>query len=71
VNDEMKIFGRKRSWPNFEVLSLYSPEWTDKYYENLSQDSRSPGRDLNRKFLEYKAGILTTRLRRSAKLLVV
>jgi hypothetical protein len=33
--------------------------------KNLSQDIQSPGRDLNPVTPEYKAGVLTTRPRRS------
>jgi hypothetical protein len=35
-----------------------------KTTKNLSQDSRSPGRDLNPGPPEYEAGVLTTRPRR-------
>jgi hypothetical protein len=28
-----KGFGRKRSWPNFKVLSWYSPEGTEKNHD--------------------------------------
>jgi hypothetical protein len=38
-----KGFGRKQSWPNFNVLSWHSPGGTDKTTTNLNQDSRSPG----------------------------
>jgi hypothetical protein len=34
---------RKRSWPNFKLLSLHSSGWSEKNHENVSQDSRSPG----------------------------
>jgi hypothetical protein len=36
--------------------------------KNLSQDSRSPGRDLKPGPPEYEAGVLTTRPRRSVPL---
>jgi hypothetical protein len=39
--------GRKRSRHNFKVLSKHSPGVTEENHENLNQDSRSPGRDLN------------------------
>jgi hypothetical protein len=42
--------GRKRSWPNCKVLSRHSPGETA---ENLSQNSRSPGRDFNPGRPEY------------------
>jgi hypothetical protein len=37
-----KGFGRKRSRPNFKVLSRHSPGGTEVNLENVSQDSRSP-----------------------------
>jgi hypothetical protein len=55
-----KGFGRKRSWPDFKVLSQQSPGGTEKNYENLSQDSRSPSRDLNPRPLKHEAKVLTT-----------
>jgi hypothetical protein len=36
----------KRSWPYFELLLRHFPRGTEDNHENLSQDSRSPGRDL-------------------------
>jgi hypothetical protein len=45
------------------ILSYYLPGGTEKNYENLRQDSRSPGRDLNPWPSEYEAGLLTTRPR--------
>jgi hypothetical protein len=39
--------GRKRSWPNFKVLSRHLPGGTEENHENLSQDSRSPAESLN------------------------
>jgi hypothetical protein len=42
------------------------PGGTEENHENLSQDSRSPGRDLNQEHPEYKAGVLPTQPRRSA-----
>jgi hypothetical protein len=38
-----KGFGRKRSWPNFKVLSRYSPGGTEESHKKLNPDSRSPG----------------------------
>jgi hypothetical protein len=35
-------FGRKRSWPNFKVVSRHWPGETEKNHE-FNQDSRSPG----------------------------
>jgi hypothetical protein len=36
-------FSRKRSWPNFKVLSRHLPGGTDETHRNLNQDSRSSG----------------------------
>jgi hypothetical protein len=52
--------GRKQSSCNFKALSRNLPG-TDENHENLSNDSRSPGRDLNLGPPEYEAGVLTTR----------
>jgi hypothetical protein len=57
-----KGFVRKRSWPNFEVLSWYLPGGTE---ENRSQDGQSSGRDLNPKPPEFEAEVSITRTRRS------
>jgi hypothetical protein len=38
-----KGFGRKRSRPNFKVLSRHSPRGTEENTKILNQDSRSPG----------------------------
>jgi hypothetical protein len=38
----------------------HSPRGTETITKRLSQDSRSPGRDLNPGPYEYKAGMLTT-----------
>jgi hypothetical protein len=45
----------------FKVLSRNLPEGTEKNHENLSQDRRSPSRDLNPGPAEYETGVLTTR----------
>jgi hypothetical protein len=37
-----KGYGRKRSWPNFKVLSRHSPRGTKENHEKFNQDSRSP-----------------------------
>jgi hypothetical protein len=60
-----KEFERKRPQPNFKALSRHLHGGLRKNTKNLSQDSRSPGRDLNPGFPEYEAGVLATRLRRS------
>jgi hypothetical protein len=40
----LKGFGRKRSWPDFKVLSRHSPGGTEENTntKNLNQDSHSP-----------------------------
>jgi hypothetical protein len=50
--------GRKRSWPNFKALSRDSSGGTEETTTNLSQGSRSRGRDLNPGLPEYEAGAL-------------
>jgi hypothetical protein len=42
-----------------------TPEGLRKTTKNLSQESRSPGQDLNRRTVEYEAGVLSSRLRLS------
>jgi hypothetical protein len=61
--------GRKRSWPNFKLISRHSPGGTHYNYEYLSQHSRSPGLDLNPGNPECEAGVLTTHPRRSMVLM--
>jgi hypothetical protein len=41
-----KGFGKKKSWPNFKVMSQHSLGGTVKNHEE-TQVSQSPGRDLN------------------------
>jgi hypothetical protein len=55
-----KGFGRKRSWPNFKVLSQNLPGRTAGNHEK-PQDSQSPGRDSNPEPPKYEAEVLTTR----------
>jgi hypothetical protein len=55
-----KGFGRKRSWPNTNVLSLNLPGGTEEKHENPRQDSRTPNLDLNLGPPEYKTVMLTT-----------
>jgi hypothetical protein len=55
-----KEFGRKWKSPNFKIPSWHSPGRTEKRHENLSQDSRSPGRGLNPGPPKYEARVLTT-----------
>jgi hypothetical protein len=58
-----KGFGRKRSWPHFKLLFWHSPYRLRKTTKNLSKNSLSPSRDLNRRPPKYKAGMLSTRPR--------
>jgi hypothetical protein len=58
-NENRKEHERKRSWPDLCYPEI-SPEGVRKTTRSLSQDSQSPGRDLNTSPPEYKAGILTT-----------
>jgi hypothetical protein len=44
-----------------KVLSRHLPGGTEENDENLSQNCRSPGRDLSPGPPEYEAGVLTTR----------
>jgi hypothetical protein len=64
-----KGFGRKRTWPNFEILYKHSPDVLRIITENLIQDSWYLDRDLNPRPLEYEAGVLTTRPLRSVRIL--
>jgi hypothetical protein len=41
----LKETGRKRMWPNFNVISQHLPRGAEENHENLSLDSRSPVRD--------------------------
>jgi hypothetical protein len=56
-----KASGRKPLWPGIRLKGLRETT------KNLSQDRRSPGRDLNPEPPEYEAEVLTTRSRRSVK----
>jgi hypothetical protein len=46
MNDELEIFGRKRSWPNFKVIFWHSLEGNEENHE-IPGDIRSAGRDFN------------------------
>jgi hypothetical protein len=46
--------GRKRSWPNLRYYPGICLEGLRKTTKNLSQDNRSPGRDLNPGPPEYE-----------------
>jgi hypothetical protein len=58
-------FGRKRSWPNLRNYPGIRLEGLRKTTEHLSQDSRSPRRDLKPGHPEYEARVLTSGPRRS------
>jgi hypothetical protein len=60
-----KACGRKRSCPNFNVLSWHFLKGLRKTTKTLSQDSRSPSLDLTPWPPECEAGVLTTRPQRS------
>jgi hypothetical protein len=49
--------GRKRSWPNERCYFGIFLEGLRKTKKNLSQDSWSPGRDLNPGPSEYEVGV--------------
>jgi hypothetical protein len=57
--------GKKRSWPNLRYYPSICLEGLRKTTKNLSQDTRSPVRDLNPGPPEYEEGVLTTQLQRS------
>jgi hypothetical protein len=57
--------GRRRSWPNFKVLSRHFPGGTELNHEEHLQNRRSPGRDFNTGPPEYEAGVFTTGIQRS------
>jgi hypothetical protein len=54
-----KGLGRKRSWPNFEVLSRHLAGETEENHEK-PQGGRSPGRDTSPVSPEHEAGVLIT-----------
>jgi hypothetical protein len=53
-----KGFSRKRPWPNCKLLSQHSPGETEENCGNHNQESRHPGRDLNRGPPEYEAEVV-------------
>jgi hypothetical protein len=58
--------GRKLSWPNLSYYPGICQEGLKRNTIMLSQDSRSPRRDLNPGPSKYEAEVLTTLPRRSA-----
>jgi hypothetical protein len=59
-----KGFVRKWLRTNLRYYPGIRLEGAEENYENLSQDSRYPGRYFNPRPPEYEAGVLTTRPRR-------
>jgi hypothetical protein len=57
----------KWSWPNLRYYPGICLEGLSKMMRNISQDSRSPERDLNSGSPEYEARVLTTLRRRSVR----
>jgi hypothetical protein len=55
-----KGYERKRPWPNLRCYHGICLEGLRETTKNLSQDSRSPGRDSNSGPPEYKARALTS-----------
>jgi hypothetical protein len=55
IDNELEIILEKMVFPQFEVLSLYSPGWSEKTVKNLNQG-------LNLGAPEYVAEVLTTLL---------
>jgi hypothetical protein len=55
-----KGFGRKQLWRNLRYYPKIQLEGLRKTTKNLSQDSRSQGRDLNLGPPKYEVGVLTT-----------
>jgi hypothetical protein len=54
----LKVFGRKRPWPDFKVQSRHSPGGTEENHGHRDRKS-------NPAPPEYEVGVLTTRPRRS------
>jgi hypothetical protein len=55
-----KLFGRTWLWPNLRYYPGIRLEEARKTTKNLSQDSHSPGQDLNPGLDEYRGGVVTT-----------
>jgi hypothetical protein len=54
---------RKRSWPKFKAQSQHMSAGTEENHKILSQNSRSPSRDLNPVPPEYEKGVFIMRSR--------
>jgi hypothetical protein len=64
MNAELERMSKEAAMFLFKVISRYLPGGTDEKHEYPSQDSQSPGRDLNPESPEYEAGVLITRSQR-------
>jgi hypothetical protein len=64
-----KRCGRKRSWPNFKVLSWNLPGGTEEIHKTC-QDCRSPSRDLKTGPPECEAGVLITRPQYTVRVII-
>jgi hypothetical protein len=62
-----KGYRRKQSWPNLRYYPGICMLGQRKTTKNVSQDSQSPGQDLNLGSLEYKARMLTTQPQHSIR----
>jgi hypothetical protein len=65
-----KLFGRKRWWHNFKVLSRHSHGVTEEKHETSQSGQPVAGQESNTEPPEYEAGVLTTRPLRSVRPLV-
>jgi hypothetical protein len=62
---DWKGCGKKRSWSDFRYYPGIYLDGLRKTTKDLSQDSRSPGRDFKPGPAEYEVGVLIIRLHRS------
>jgi hypothetical protein len=65
MNYELEKIWKESVIVYIKVLSRHLPGGIEENYKNLSKDSRSVDRDLNKGLPKYEARILTTRSRRS------
>jgi hypothetical protein len=56
-----KVFGRKRSWPNFKVCPCNRLEGLRQTIKNSNRLTGSRGRESNLRPLQYEMWVLTTR----------
>jgi hypothetical protein len=71
MNNELERVWKETVLAQFSALSQYSKGGTEKNTKNLSQDCRSPGRDLNKGPPEFEARMLTSRPQRSALIIII